>query len=108
MDANDLRVWIVNHNLEERSTAEFWKMFASYQQEQQDEFQEFFPDYKSELLKIYTSNFSLRMENWPECDRTHVVASYDVVYKEKLMGWFRVYYWLTGQVDDNAFHLYDL
>lgn len=106
MNENELRQWIVEHNIQVRSIEQFWISFYSYKKESLAEFEHYFESFNEQYLDIEIQQIALMLSAPPEYADVHIVVYIPIVYHTKTIGLCRVLFTLNGVVDDDYFTLY--
>ncbi|QKS71238.1 hypothetical protein FLK61_31500 [Paenalkalicoccus suaedae] len=57
-------------------------------------------------LECYIKKVSIELRNFPEFDYIHLVSYLSIEYKERVLGEYRLYFTLEGDVDDSDFIMY--
>jgi len=103
---NKFKEIIISNKLEEKSINLFWKVFSIYMKDTEEEFKRVFFNYSNDKMVIEINKISFELGNWPECDYNHIVVYIPIVFDEKKVGYYEVYYTLDGKVDDDYFVTY--
>lgn len=99
---------VEQYNLMDVSFEFFWKNFKYYKEEDREEFETHFPEYKKERLQIPLNSISYRMTSWPKWDSDfdYIIISIDIEYDNKNIGYFDAYFSLDGEYVTDYFVTY--
>ncbi|UNL87482.1 hypothetical protein [Priestia koreensis] len=103
-DIKELKQWVVEHQLEEKTVENFWKVFFLWKEEDKEEFNNTFRlEFKREELYVYTDKVALTITNWPDEDYNHVVVYLKFEYNDVYIGNYRMVFDLQGEIEDDYF-----
>ena len=97
---------VADNNLIERSKETFWEVLKAYQEEDPEEFIENFDNYNKSNVSIEINNVSFLIHNWPSDDHCCVLVNVNIVYKDKVIGYYDIQYRLDGEIDNDLFVIY--
>ncbi|EFM12542.1 conserved hypothetical protein [Paenibacillus curdlanolyticus YK9] len=105
ISVQEIKDFVLEYNLEERTISGFWNYFNNYQTECEGEFLCDFPDYSSDEVELYIDSIALRITNWPDDGYNHVVVALRMHYKEQYAGIYKMTYTLNGEIEDDQLSL---
>lgn len=104
MNTNELKKWIKDNNIEERTINGFWEYIKNYCQEVEDDVTDILNYIDINLLKIELRKASLSIIY----NYTDVVNVYlDIFFNDKCIGFYEMVFTLTGEVTDDFFKVED-
>lgn len=103
MDINELKKWIIEHEVENRTIQGFWLNLENYQKEFPDEFNRFFKNFSKNNFDVKITQIALMLGNYPECNQNHVISYIPISYNGKRIGLYRLLFTLDGKIDDDYF-----
>lgn len=101
-----IREWIKNNNIEKKTMEYFYDNFNSYRNEEEEEFKEYFGDFCKENFYTYINRVYFKLGNWPKCDYSHIIVEVDMIYNDKSIGEYSIYFNFNTEVEDDIFVLY--
>jgi hypothetical protein len=111
MDAVELKRFIIDNSVRDRTVQSFWKCFENYRNEEPKEFEEVFGDFDRSLLTMWMKKVALTIRNWQafedEYNENHefVEAFIQLKYKGKYIGYYSLLFNFDGAVFDDFFVL---
>jgi hypothetical protein len=106
LNIDEIKEWVSEYQVVERAVKGFWKNVENYSVDEPGEFAETFGEFDKEQLTVGISKISLNLGNWPECSYNTVSTRIPIVYKEKTLGHYELYFTLSGEVEDDCFVIY--
>jgi len=106
MDINDLKKWIYDNGIEERTIKSFMEDFENYKCEYPEEFSRVFEKFDINNLTVDLQKISLKLGNWPVCDYNHIISSVIIIYKGKHVGSYDLLFNLNGGIYDEYFVIF--
>ncbi|WP_411349716.1 hypothetical protein [Paenibacillus sp. WLX2291] len=106
MNTDELKDWILRHEIEKRTIECFWLNFRCYETEEQEECKHFFGSFDEAELQVKISQIALMLGNYPKFDYNHIVSYIPIIYKGKNIGLYRLYFEYSGAISDDYFTLY--
>jgi hypothetical protein len=105
MNVQEIKDFVEEYNLKDRSYSGFWNYFNNYKKECNDEFKKEFPEYDPNKIELFVDSVSLRITNWPDDGYNHVVITLRVHYKEAYAAMYQMIFNLSGEVEDDHLSL---
>ncbi|WP_019418886.1 hypothetical protein [Paenibacillus sp. OSY-SE] len=105
MNINELKNWIMEHNVESRSIEGFWIALNNYMEDSPEEYESYFGACEKKSLVIEVQQVALMLGNYPECNQNHIISYVPIIYNGKTLGLYRLLFTLDGIIDDDYFTL---
>lgn len=94
---------VKKYDIESKSIESFWFAFKHYKEEEKEEFEKEFRDYREDKMQVRIDSIAYKLGNWPHCDYNHIVVRVKVKYEGEDKGEYYVYFSLDGEVEDDYF-----
>ncbi len=104
MDTKELRRWIIDNNVEERTIKGFWYYLKTYQIEEPDD--KLFKDYDLNLLNIKLEKVALIVNFYFDNDVEYVTAYLTINYFDEEIGMYKYIFTLNGETADDMLKIY--
>ncbi|MCT8975292.1 hypothetical protein N4T77_01640 [Clostridium sp. CX1] len=111
MNGNELKKWVIENNIKQRTIESFWRCFEKYKVESPDEYDEYFGLFDKGSLTIWTDKIALKIMNWDtfyeEYNENHefIEAYLKLEYKNKYIGYYSLLFNFSGETFDDYFVL---
>lgn len=99
----DLKGFVVEHRLEERSIEGFYMCVREYQTT--SECQELLGELEEDQFSVTVSKVSLTLAEWPTCGYQYVTVYIPVIYKGREIGMYRAIFNVAGMYEDDYFRI---
>lgn len=106
LDVEQLKKAIILWEIEKQTKEQFLIDFNYYMVDQKEEFYSYFGEFMQGDLDYFIKKISLELENFPELDYIHLVSYLWIEYKGELVGEYRLYLTLEGEVVDSDLIMY--
>ncbi|SHH36909.1 hypothetical protein [Tepidibacter thalassicus] len=103
---SDLRKFAKQHKIEKEIVNRFWKCFENYQNSKKEEFLEFFPNYKKNLINVGLYRLALQINEWPDIGNENIIAYSPITFNGNEVGMYKLIYDLSGEIIDDVFVIY--
>lgn len=97
---------VADNNLIEKSKKLFWEAIKTCQQDNPKIFSNSFYNYDKKDVELYIDNVIFRNHSWPSDDHCCVLVNVNIVYKDKLIGYYDIQYRLNGEIDNDLLVIY--
>lgn len=102
MNTFELRNWIENNNVEEKTKIKFWNYLNNYLKEEPELFYDQFGNIDKQLIEVKVTKIALTIVNWPYDFLNDCVISYaDVIYEDERIAVYKLVFNLVGEVIDD-------
>lgn len=91
----ELQIWSVQHQIEQRAIAKFWAYLEEYKKSDSEEFIALFPRFSKDDFVLAVKEISLTT-NWAIRTFSYVSVHISVFYRSKDYGWFHVVFHISG------------
>ncbi len=105
MNVEELKKWAIEHIIEERTKASFYKMLNNYKIDNPEEYVEILGNICINELSLQIHMVSLNLGNWPECSYNTISASMRIKYNGKQIANYKTLYTLDGEDEDDFFDI---
>lgn len=107
-DFEELKKWIIEHDIEQKAYKGFWMNLENYKIEEPNEFMCYFSAYIGEEdrgdFEVEIKSVSINYSNsYPNCDYNHVIVTIPIRYKGKEVGYYQLLLNFDGTPDDDFF-----
>lgn len=101
MGNTDLKKWVLENNIEERTLNGFWKAFDNYILDCPDEATEYYGILDKSKIEVYLERV-YPVSKWNETTSNYIVAEMLIKYRDKLMGRYELKFKTTGETFDDC------
>lgn len=111
MNSNELKKWVIENNIRQRTIEGFWRCFENYKLEEPDEYNEYFGLFDKVALTLWMDKIALKIMNWDAFDEKYnetqefVEAYLKLEYKNKDIGYYSLLFNYSGESFDDYFVL---
>jgi len=91
----ELKGWVKEHNIEERSLARFNVYIDTFRQDDPEEFALLYPDFSEESLRVEVTRVALVVDH-KDPTMPEIMISLPISYKQKEIGSFKVFFLLQN------------
>lgn len=98
MGTNELKKWIIDHNVEVEILKHFDESFSDYKINCLEEFNCHFPCFKQSDLSKYLYKVSLTLIGWGESEQECIIVFLRIKYKDDYAGEYKLVYSFEGDI----------
>lgn len=106
MLSEELAKIVADNNLIEKSKELFWKVIQIYLEDNLEEFNRKFGNYDKKSVELHIDNVIFRVHSWPSDNHCCVLVNVNIVYNNKVIGYYDIQYGLNGEIDDDLLVIY--
>lgn len=101
MSVAELKKWVINNNIEERTISSFYKMLENYRTDFLEEYNQVFENVNVNELITKVEIISLNLKNWPECNEVSITSSLYFYSNDKNIGKYELVFSTDGEMIDD-------
>ena len=111
MNSSELKQWIKENNIRQRTIESFWRCFANYKTDNPNQYAEYFSDFDKDSLVLWMNKIVLKIMNWDNFEEEgnhndeYVEAYLSIEYKNEDIGYYSLLFNFSGESFDDYFVL---